>query len=38
MTDMTDAEFSLAREIARFLREADRPLVVCGMSNGSRAC
>ncbi|MFY9940541.1 MAG: NADH-quinone oxidoreductase subunit NuoG [Desulfobacterales bacterium] len=36
VTDMTDAELSMAREIARVLREADRPLVVCGASNGSR--
>jgi NADH-quinone oxidoreductase subunit G len=37
VTDMTDTELSLAREIARALRKAERPLVVSGTSNGSRA-
>jgi NADH-quinone oxidoreductase subunit G len=36
VTDATDTELSLAREIARALRDAERPLVVCGTSNGSR--
>ncbi len=37
VADMTDAELALAQEIARGLQRAERPLVVCGTSSGSRA-
>ena len=37
VADVTDAELSLAQEIARGLQGAERPLVVCGTSSGSRA-
>jgi len=36
VADVTDAELTLAQEIAWALRQAERPLVVCGTSLGSR--
>jgi NADH-quinone oxidoreductase subunit G len=37
VADVSDAELALAREIAGGLQGAERPLVVCGTSSGSRA-
>jgi NADH-quinone oxidoreductase subunit G len=37
VADITDAELSLAQEIAQGLQGAERPLVVCGTSSGSMA-